>query len=125
MEITMKPIGYIRTPYKDDADMPRQPVYDNNVFGTIEMLDEYMEGIKDIREGTQAVVLFYFHRSDRESLISKKRSNKGVYSTRSPHRPNKIGMSVVRFTKVDGNKLEFTGVDMLDGTPVLDIKPYI
>lgn len=124
MEITMHPIGYIRTSYKDDAEIPRQYIYGYDQKGTIELLEEYREGIKDIEEGSYGVILFYFHQSEGYSLVSKRRNNKGIYSTRSPHRPNGIGMSIVKFTKIEGTKMEFLGVDMLDGTPVLDIKPY-
>jgi tRNA-Thr(GGU) m(6)t(6)A37 methyltransferase TsaA len=125
MEIAMKTIGYIRTGYNDDSDIPRQSINNMNEKGTIEILDEFKDGIKDIQAGSYVVVLFYFHKSEYEHLISKKRNNAGIYSTRSPHRPNGIGMSVVKIINRENCKLEFLGVDMLDGTPVLDIKPYI
>lgn len=125
MEIAMKPIGYIRTNYSDDSDIPRQSINNMNEKGTIEILDEFKDGIKDIEAGSYIVVLFYFHKSEYHHIISKKRNNTGIYSTRSPHRPNGIGMSVVKVINKENNKLDFLGVDMLDGTPVLDIKPYI
>jgi tRNA-Thr(GGU) m(6)t(6)A37 methyltransferase TsaA len=125
MEITMKPIGFIRTNYNDDSDIPRQSINNMNEKGTIEILDEFKDGIKDIEAGSYVVVLFYFHKSEYHHLISIKRNNTGIYSTRSPHRPNGIGMSVVKIIDRENNKLDFLGVDMLDGTPVLDIKPYI
>lgn len=124
MEIIMKPIGFIKTSYIYDEEMPRQSIESMDEVGIIEILDEYKEGIKDIEAGSYAMVLFYFHKSDYQSLISKRRDNKGVYSTRSPHRPNGIGMSVVKIISAENSKLKFYGVDMLDGTPVLDIKPY-
>jgi tRNA-Thr(GGU) m(6)t(6)A37 methyltransferase TsaA len=125
MEIIMKPIGYIKTSYTDDEIMPRQSIDSMDEVGTIEILDEYKDGIKDIEAGSYVTLLFYFHKSDQWSLISKRRDNKGIYSTRSPRRPNGIGMSIVKIASVENSKIKFFGVDMLDGTPVLDIKPYI
>ncbi|MGB4438737.1 MAG: tRNA (N6-threonylcarbamoyladenosine(37)-N6)-methyltransferase TrmO [Sedimentibacter sp.] len=115
MEINMKPIGYIRTNYNDDSDMPRQSINNMKEKGTIEILDEFKDGIKDIEIGSYIVVIFYFHKSEYQHLISKKRNNAGIYSTRSPHRPNGIGMSVVKVINVENSKLEFIGLDMLDG----------
>lgn len=125
MEIKMKPIGYIRTNYKYDSEIPRQSINNMTEKGTIEILDEFKDGIKDIEIGSYVIVLFYFHKSDYWHLISEKRDNKGVYSTRSPRRPNGIGMSIVKIINSENSTLEFLGVDMIDGSPVLDIKPYM
>ena len=92
------------------------------------MLPAFKDGIRDILPGTYGVVLFYFHQSDGYKLLMVPRwgtEETGVFSTRSPNRPNGIGMSVVKFVSNDGTNLTFEGVDMLDGTPVLDIKPYV
>lgn len=127
MEIKMKPIGYIKSPFKAKEEIPRQSIYAKDTKAVIEILEEYREGIADIAEGTYGVILFYFHKSEgyRMRMIPHGRDIEvGVFSTRSPNRPNGIGMSIVKFTKNDGKTLEFEGVDMLDGTPVLDIKPY-
>lgn len=124
MEIKMKPIGYIRTNYTDDSEIPRQSIHNMNEKGIIEILDEFKDGIKDIEIGSYVIVLFYFHKTDYWHLISERCNNKGVYSTRSPRRLNGIGMSIVKIINIESSKLEFLGVDMLDGTPVLDIKPY-
>lgn len=127
LKITMSPIGYIKSPFKDIKEIPRQSIYAENKKAIIEILPEYKEGIKDIEEGSYGVILFYFHKSEGYTLrtISHKNwKSQSVFSTRSPNRPNGIGMSIVKFTKIDNNKIEFQGVDMLDGTPVLDIKPY-
>ncbi|MBP7222342.1 MAG: tRNA (N6-threonylcarbamoyladenosine(37)-N6)-methyltransferase TrmO [Sedimentibacter sp.] len=124
MEIKMKPIGYIRTNYIDDSEIPRQSINNMTEKGTIEILDEFKDGIKDIEIGSYAIVLFYFHKAEHPHLISEKRDNKGVYSTRSPRRPNGIGMSIVKIINAENSTLEFLGVDMIDGSPVLDIKPY-
>ncbi len=126
MEILMKPIGYIRSPYKDKTAAAKQSTLSQGTTAVIEILDEYVEGIADIREGEYGVVLFYFHKSEGYKLTTlSRKSNKimGVFSTKSPNRPNGIGMSIVRFIKKENNRLIFEGVDMLDGTPVLDIKP--
>ncbi len=128
MEIKMQPIGYIKSPFKTKEEIPRQSIYAKDTKAVIEILEQYREGISDIHAGTYGVILFYFHKSEgyRLRLIPRSREIEvGVFSSRSPNRPNGIGMSVVKFTKNDGRQLEFEGVDMLDGTPVLDIKPYV
>jgi len=127
MEIKMSPIGYIKSPYKDKKEIPKQSILAEDRKAAIELLEEYKEGIQDIKEGYYGVILFYFHKSEGYTLrtVSHKTGEwTGLFSTRSPNRPNGIGMSIVKFTKIMGNKIEFKGVDMLDGTPVLDIKPY-
>lgn len=127
MEILMKPIGYIQSPYKEKAAVPKQGILTTETVAVIEIIEEYREGLADIKAGEYGVVLFYFHRSEGYQLATlSRRTNQmtGVFSTRSPNRPNGIGLSIVRFVKKDGCRLTFEGVDMIDGTPVLDIKPY-
>jgi tRNA-Thr(GGU) m(6)t(6)A37 methyltransferase TsaA len=127
MEITMKPIGYIESEFKDKKDIPHQSVYYRGKKAIIKMLDDYKEGIVDIKAGSYGVILFYFHESKGYTLketYCETGEKKGVFSLRSPNRPNGIGMSIVKFTKIEDDIIEFEGVDMLDGTPVLDIKPY-
>ncbi len=128
MVINMKPIGYIKSPYKTVKEIPRQSVLSEDKTALIEMLPEYKEGLTGIQENSYGVILFYFHKSTGEvpMIQVSHKSNKatGVFNTRSPRRPNGIGMSIVKFTKIEENKLEIQGVDMVDGTPVLDIKPY-
>ena len=129
----MKPIGYIETPFKDRRDLnippfkPEAPYHDPNVHGVLHVYDEYCEGLSDIKPDSYGIVFFYFDKSEGYTLTTHSAyANKkvGVFSTRSPYRPNKIGMSIVRFLSVNRCKIEFRGVDMLDGTPLLDIKPY-
>jgi tRNA-Thr(GGU) m(6)t(6)A37 methyltransferase TsaA len=123
----MEPIGYIRSGYKTREGIAPQSKYASEETAAIEMLEEYKEGIADILPGTYGIILFYFHKSDGYKLRPPSRRSdvpSGVFSTRSPHSPNGIGMSIVEFTENDGKNLTFKGVDMLDGTPVLDIKPY-
>lgn len=128
MVINMKPIGYIKSPYKSVKEIPRQSVLSEDKTALIEILPEYKEGLTGIEENSYGIILFYFHKSTGEvpMIQVSRKSNKatGVFNTRSPRRPNGIGMSIVKFTKIEENKLEIQGVDMVDGTPVLDIKPY-
>lgn len=126
MKIEMKPIGFIKSPFINRSDITGNGIRDEKATAVIEMLDEFKEGISDIKEGSNGVILFYFHKSEGYKLNTfshKAMKNMGVFSTRSPFRPNGIGMSVVKFLKITENIIEFEGVDMLDGTPVLDIKP--
>lgn len=126
--IKLLPIGYISSPYQVRGEAPPQGVYDNETKGVMHIGEKYLNGLADIKEGFQYIVVFYFHKSPGYELTVRSRRTgllTGVFSTRSPNRPNGIGISVVKITKIDGGTIEFTGVDMLDGTPVLDIKPYI
>ena len=127
MDIIMGAIGYIKSDFKEKSELPKQSVLNTDQKATIEILPKYVEGIEGIKENSHGIILFNFHKSTKAPLrvIPHGRDEiTGVFSTRSPNRPNGIGLSIVKFTKIDGNKLEFEGVDMLDGTPVLDIKPY-
>lgn len=134
MDIIMKPIGVIRTPFLTGEDLrlppchPDSPYHNPEVTGVIEIDLEYCDGIKDIEAGSYALVLFHFNQSKGYKLIThshgQNRDNVGVFSTRSPNRPNGIGTTIVKFLEVDGCRLVFQGVDMLDGTPLLDIKPH-
>lgn len=127
MKIIMEAIGYIRSEFKEKSELPTQCILNTHKRATIEILPKYIEGIEGIKENTHGVILFNFHKSTKSPLRivpHGKDEITGIFSTRSPNRPNGIGLSIVKFTKIEGNKLEFEGVDMLDGTPVLDIKPY-
>ncbi|MPW24952.1 tRNA (N6-threonylcarbamoyladenosine(37)-N6)-methyltransferase TrmO [Alkalibaculum sp. M08DMB] len=127
MDILMKPIGYIQSPFKEKKHIPKQATISEGISASIQLLNEYEVGIEDIHEGSYGIILFYFHESEGYSLktISHKTGKmRGIFSTRSPNRPNGIGFSIVKFTKIHGTTIEFQGVDMIDGTPVLDIKPY-
>lgn len=132
-QITIKPIGIIETPFKTRKDLniapykPEAPYNDPNTTGTVHIFEDYIEGIADIKPGSYAMLIFHFNQSKDYKLTTESpRFNKpvGVFSTRSPNRPNGIGVSVVQFISIEGSKLVFQGVDMLDGTPLLDIKPY-
>ncbi len=128
MDIQMTPIGYIRSHYREKKDIPRQSIYSETKTAKLEILEEYTEGARDIHAGDYGVIFFYFHKSEGYTLrqvSGKTGEEKGLFSLRSPNRPNGIGMTIVKYLDVQGSIIEFEGVDMLDGTPVLDIKPYV
>lgn len=127
-QITMTPIGIIRSPYKQVKDIPIQGKFKPEVKAYIEFKDEYAPGLKDLDGFSHAIIIYYFHKSPKEEVIGKpflEDKEHGIFAIRSPHRPNHIGLSMVKVKKIEGNKLHFNEVDMLDRTPVLDIKPYV
>lgn len=129
--VRLRPIGVVHSPFRvrEDVD-PRRNVRPNgfsDVRGEIEIDPAYAAGLRDISGFSHLIVIFAFHRSGAGHLLVRppfESRRRGVFSTRSPHRPNPIGMTVVRLLGRRGNILKVSGVDMLDGTPVLDIKPY-
>jgi len=127
-EITYKPIGIIHTPFKETIGVPIQASVAKNVIGTVEIFPEYVEGLKDL-EGFSHIILIYHFHLVKERLLKVKpymdKEMRGVFSTRTPSRPNPIGISVVRLIKIEGNMLHIRDVDIVDGTPLLDIKPYV
>jgi tRNA-Thr(GGU) m(6)t(6)A37 methyltransferase TsaA len=130
-EIKLKPIGVVHSPFQVGEDIdPRRNIRPNgfsDIRGEIEINAAYAAGFKDIAGFSHLIVIFAFHKSGPGHLLVKppfERRGRGVFSTRSPHRPNPIGMTVVRLLGRRGNILKVSGVDMLEGTPVLDIKPY-
>lgn len=123
-----RPIGFIRTPYADAAQIPKGPGAEHHAEGELELLPEYEGGLADIEGFSHLYVLWVFDRVDGYDLRSMPPTDDrphGVFSTRSPRRPNPIGLTVVRLIRRDGARLVVRGVDMLDGTPILDIKPYL
>jgi tRNA-Thr(GGU) m(6)t(6)A37 methyltransferase TsaA len=122
----MRPIGRVRT---EEAKPPRHWSI-SDVEGTLEIHPRYREGLSDIRPGERIAVLFAFHRSPRFSRRNLKQipptrnEPRGVFSTCSPVRPNPIGLSVLEVLAVEGSRLRVRGLDMLDGTPILDLKPH-
>ena len=127
--ITHTPIGIIHSPFTDPADTPIQGVFADGAGGEVEVFSEYVDGLKDIDGFSHLILLYHFHRADGYSLISKPfiggGIEKGIFSIRYPRRPNPIGISIVRLENVRGNILEICDVDILDGTPLLDIKPFV
>ena len=127
-KIIMTPIGVIHSPYKHTKDIPIQGKFKAEITAHIELEDRYTPGLKDLNGFSHAIILYYFHKSQEEQVVGKpflEDKEHGIFAIRSPHRPNHIGLSVVKIKKIEKNKLYFCEVDMLDQTPVLDIKPYV
>jgi len=127
-QIIMQPIGIIYSPYKHNKDIPIQGVFKPDAEAWIELKDEYVGGLKDLDGFSHAIILYYFHKSQRELVEGQpflEQNRHGIFAIRSPHRPNHIGLSIVKIKKIEANRLYFTEVDVLDQTPVLDIKPYV
>jgi len=126
-DIIIKPIGIIRTPHKDVSNVPIQPIAAEGIKGYIELLPEYAEGLLDV-DGFSHITLFYhFHKIKGFELqvtpfLDTKKH--GIFSCKAPKRPNAIGMSTVKLLSVEDNILNIEQVDMLDGTPLIDIKPF-
>lgn len=124
----MEPIGIIRTPYKTKPDCPIQPLYAAGVEGWVEVFEHYAAGLKDIDLFSHLYLLYHFDRADAIQLVRPTfldDTPHGIYASRHPCRPNGIGMSIVKLLRREGNVLVVDGADMLDATPLLDIKPYI
>ncbi len=127
-KIAYRPIGIIRTPFKDIVGTPHQTTAGKGVEGVVEIEPEYVEGLSDLQGFSRIILIYHFHLSANYSLkIKPFRHNhiRGIFATRSPRRPNPIGLSIVRLVKIDGRKLYVKDLDVVDGTPLLDIKPYI
>ncbi len=128
MTITYTPIGAIHTPFSSPEGMPIQPAGAMGVPGRIEIFSKYVEGLKDLEGFSHVILLYHFHRSEGYRLLVTPFMDdelRGLFATRAPKRPNPIGLSVVRLVEVAGNELHVENVDVLDGTPLLDLKPYI
>lgn len=124
----MRPIGYARTPYAETLAIPKGPGAEHRAEGTVEVLPAYEAGLQDIEGFSHLYVLWVFDRSEGFGLLVTPPTDDrvhGVFATRSPWRPNPIGLTVVELLGREGPRLRIRGVDMLDGTPVLDIKPYL
>jgi len=127
-DIRFKPIGLIRSPFDKPEGMPIQAAEAAHVKGSIELDPAYAEGLADIGGFSHLILLYQFHRVRAAQLTVVPFLDKtphGVFATRAPARPNPVGLSVVRLLKVDGCRLEVEGVDVLDATPLIDIKPYV
>lgn len=126
--IEIKPIGVIHTPFKEPRGTPIQPDRSDGARGTVEVYPEYAEGLKDLDGFSHITILYHFHLSTGFKLMVTPYlddQKRGLFATRAPRRPNPIGLSVVKLEKIEGNVLHVTNVDMIDGTPLLDIKPYV
>ncbi|HEX7333261.1 MAG TPA: tRNA (N6-threonylcarbamoyladenosine(37)-N6)-methyltransferase TrmO [Pyrinomonadaceae bacterium] len=126
--ILMRPIGFVKSPYSETAQVPKGFGAQHEAEGTIEILPEYELGLTDIEGFSHLYVIWVFDRSDGCELLGTPPTDTrphGVFATRSPRRPNPIGLTVVKLAGRDGPTLHVVGLDMLNGTPVLDIKPYL
>jgi tRNA-Thr(GGU) m(6)t(6)A37 methyltransferase TsaA len=121
-------IGVIRSPYKEVADMPIQPPGAAGVAGTVVIDESYQDGLRDIDGFSHLILLYHFHLSRGFSLQVKPfldDTERGLFATRAPRRPNPVGLSVVRLVRVEGSVLHIEDVDIVDETPLLDLKPYV
>jgi len=127
-EIKFRPIGIIHSPFKEIKGIPIQPSAAKGIEGKVEIFPEYTEGLEDIGNFSHIFLIYHLHLSRKYSLKVKPYMDdkeRGVFATRAPSRPNPIGISVVELLEVDGNMLHIKNVDIVDGTPLLDIKPYV
>jgi tRNA (adenine37-N6)-methyltransferase len=127
MKIQYNAIGMVHTPFKDLNEIPKQPGRGKGIEGRIEIYPEYQQGLRDLDGFSHIILLCHFHKVTDFHLNvipSGRTESRGLFATRTPRRPNPIGFSVVRLLSVEENRLEITDLDILDGTPLLDIKPY-
>ena len=128
MKIEYQPIGVIHTPFKQRQGMPIQPSRGRGVRGIVEVASEFADGLADLEGFSHIVLIYHFHRSrgfDLRVTPFLDTEKRGLFATRAPRRPNAIGLSVVRLLGIEGNRIEVQDLDILDGTPLLDIKPYV
>ena len=128
MKIEFTPIGIIHSPFMEPEGMPIQPPGAAGVKGTVEVLEDFHSGLNDLDGFSHIILLYHFHRSQGFNLHVvpfMDSEPRGLFATRAPKRPNPIGFSVVQLDKIEDGVLYIRGVDILDGTPLLDIKPYV
>jgi len=126
--IVFRPIGVIRSEHVVPEKTPIQPIYARVCAGRAEVLPEFADGLRDLDGFSHVYLLYAFHRAESPRLVVQPFTDDkphGVFSTRHPRRPNPLGLSIVRLVRVEGTTLYLEGVDILDGTPLLDIKPYV
>ena len=127
-KICYRPIGIIHTPFKKPYGVPIQSAAALGIKGTVEIFEEYVEGLSDLEGFSHIILIYHFHLCKGYSLKVKPYMDsnlRGVFATRAPRRPNPIGFSIVRLTGIKDNILYIEDVDIVDGTPLLDIKPYV
>jgi len=127
-KITLKPIGIIHSPYQKKEDFPIQGAFKPEGVGTIEVFEEYAEGLTDIEGFSHLLIVYFFHKSKDYNLLAKpflEDKLHGIFAIRSPRRPNHLGVSVVKLIERKGNILKIEEIDVFDKTPLLDIKPYV
>lgn len=125
---TMRPVGTVRSPYLETSQIPKGCGARHEAEGVLEILPEFEPGLTDIEGFSHLYVIWVFDKSEGYALLGTPPTDTqphGVFATRSPYRPNPIGLTVMRLLGREGARLRVAGVDMLDGTPILDIKPYL
>ncbi len=125
---TCSPIGIVHSPHKTPEGAPIQPAGARDIRGTVEILPEFEEGLSDLSGFSHLILIYHFHLSGPHKLTVKPfldKTERGLFATRAPSRPNPLGLSVVRLDGVEKNILHIRDVDLVDGTPLLDIKPYV
>jgi tRNA-Thr(GGU) m(6)t(6)A37 methyltransferase TsaA len=128
MAISYQPIGIIRSPFDGIKNVPIQPTAAAGIGGSVEVFDEFVTGLKDLEGFSHIILLYHFDRVTQIKLTVipfLDREPRGVFATRAPCRPNPIGLSIVRLVSIEGNVLHIKNVDIVDGTPLLDVKPYV
>jgi len=126
--ITYRPIGFLRTPFTTPENMPIQPAAAQGTPGTIELRGDLVAGLQDLDGFSHLVLLYHLHEAGRARLTVTpflEETPHGVFATRAPARPNPIGLSVVQLVRIERNVLHVRNVDVLDGTPLLDVKPFV
>lgn len=127
-KIQFNPIGIIHTPFKQIIGTPIQTAFSEGVEGTIEIFPKFKKGLKDLEGFSHIILIYHFHRSKGYCLLCRPFLDdvgRGLFATRAPRRPNPIGLSIVRLDQIKDTILSVSSLDILDGTPLIDIKPYI
>jgi len=128
MPLIVRPIGMIHSPLEDPAGAPIQPVYADGLTGAVEILEPFAEGLADLEGFDRVWLLYWCHRSAEARMRVvpyRDTRQRGLFATRAPSRPNPIGLSCVRLLRIERNVLHVADLDILDGTPLLDLKPYV
>jgi tRNA-Thr(GGU) m(6)t(6)A37 methyltransferase TsaA len=128
MTVSYQPIGIIHSPFEGIENVPIQPTAAYGIQGTVEVFAGFSAGLKDLEGFSHIILLYHFHRVTQARLTVipfLDQEPRGVFATRAPSRPNPIGLSIVRLLSIEGSVLHIGNVDIVDGTPLLDIKPYV
>jgi tRNA-Thr(GGU) m(6)t(6)A37 methyltransferase TsaA len=128
LKFEIQPIGVVHSPFINKNDAPPQVSYSSNTKATVEIYPDYVDGINGFERFESIIIISYLHKSQNYSLMTIPRTDnklRGVFSTKSPHRPNPIAISITRLLEIKNNIIYIQGIDLINETPVLDIKPYI
>ncbi len=126
--LTYKPIGIVHSPFKEPKNVPIQATASKGIIGSLEIFPEYIEGLKDLEGFSHIILLYHFHMTKGCPLVVKPFLDDtlhGIFATRSPARPNPVGISIVQLTRIENNTLYVQDIDIINGTPLLDIKPFV